>query len=163
MRTQVEIYCPFGRDVSWITQEIVEAYAGACLRGRKIAEREALALAGDDFPRAHTLQSLMDTNPEFLALKDELLDTYGIEAFIRPKHILEHVRDLEARMDDCNDDETYAKLMKELRELRGWTVKPAENKVIINNNNSVDNRQQSLTIDKHNPNEVARLYNSILG
>jgi hypothetical protein len=163
MRTQIDIYCPFGRDVSWITQEICEAYAGASLRGRKVADREAMALSGDDLPRAHMLMSLLDSHPDFLKLKDELIDEYGYEAFIRPKHMLEHIRDLEARMDDCQDDEVYAKLMKELRELRGWTVKPAENRVIINNNNQNLQQNASLSIDTHNPVEVTRVYHSLLG
>ncbi len=162
MLTQVEIYCPFNRDVSWITQEICEAYAAACLRGNKVAEREALALSGDSYPRMALLKSMLDTHPDFIRLKEELIDNYGIDYFVKSKTQLEHIRDLEERMESETDNEVYAKLSKELRELRGWITKPTEKTQTVNTNILLS-ASTNVSIDRHNPREVARYYQSIMG
>lgn len=161
MRTVVDVYCPFGRDIAWITQEICEEYAGASIKGKRAAEKAALDLAGNDFPRAETLRSMLDTHPDFILLKEELLDEYGIEHFIKSKSMLEHIRDLEERMEAETDNEVYAKLSKELRELRGWVVKPTEKTPNVTNVNVLT--QQQVHIDRSNPKELERYYQSIMG
>lgn len=161
MRTVIEMYCPFGRDVAWITQEMIEEYAGASITGKRAAEKAALDLAGNDYPRSETLRSMLDTHPLFAILKEELLDEYGLEHFVKPKSMLEHIRDLEERMEAEPNNDTYAKLNKELRELRGWVVKPAEKTAAVTNVNVIASQQMS--IDRSNPKELERYYHSIMG
>jgi hypothetical protein len=42
--TKVYISDPFNRDVTWITDQMVEEFAGACLRGRRAALTYSTAL-----------------------------------------------------------------------------------------------------------------------
>jgi hypothetical protein len=162
MRTQLEIYCPFGRDVSWITQEICESYAGASLiPGKAAREEAALALSGGSFARSEILKSILnDYNPEFQELKSQLLDEYGESHFVKIKSHTVLIAELQERMDNCADPDSFAKLHKEMRELRGFVTKPKDTPVI--NNISVQTTQ-GVSIDRHNPKEVARIYHSVMG
>jgi hypothetical protein len=100
-------------------------------------------------------------NSFFETLKDELVDLYGLAYFLKPKSREEHIRDLEDRMEAELDNETYAKLSKELRELRGWVVKPSDAPTVNVSVNNVANAINS--IDKSNPRELQRAYMSIMG
>lgn len=161
MRTEVEIWCPFGRDVSWITQEIVEAWAGACLSGDRKAATLGLNICGNDFQCFELLKSIFnDSNVQFIALKEELLDEYGIDYFRPIRSKQDHIADLEERMRDEKNNKVYAALAKELREFRQWSVKPVE--AAPSTTVNVFSNQQ-VSIDRHNPREVERYYQSIMG
>jgi hypothetical protein len=162
-RLQLEIYCPFGRDVSWITQEICESYAGACLiPGKAAREEAALALAGNSYARAEILKSVLnDFNADFQELKSQLVDEFGENHFVKIKSHTVLIAELQERMDNCADPDSFAKLHKEMRELRGFVTKPKESLPVVNN--ITVQTTQGMSIDKHNPKEVARLYHSLMG
>jgi hypothetical protein len=160
MRTQVRLYCPFHRDLSWLTQELIEDYAGAQIRGGMAPYYCVSKWTGDDKVRAMIMPEMLDTHPEFEQLKEELIDEFGIEHFIgKPKPKEYHIRQLEIAIELCKTDDDRAKLYKELREYRGWTNKPAEKavEVTINNNNA------QISFDKNNPSEVERGVMSFFG
>jgi hypothetical protein len=159
--TAVYVSDPFGRDVSWLTQQICEEYAGACLKGRRAADQCALYLCQGNYAKAELLRLYLVGNSFFETLKDELVDLYGLAYFLKPKSREEHIRDLEDRMEAELDNETYAKLSKELRELRGWVVKPSDAPTVNVSVNNVANAINS--IDKSNPRELQRAYMSIMG
>jgi hypothetical protein len=158
---QVYVSDPFGRDVSWITQEVCEQFAGACLTSRRAADQCAEFLCQGDYDKAAKLRLYLIGNASFIALQQELVSTYGLEHFIKPKSKEEHIRDLEDRMETETNNETYAKLSKELRELRGWVLKPADAAPMQININNVANAMS--VVDKSNPRELQRAYQSIMG
>ena len=162
MRTQVQVSWPFGnQDIRWIDQAVCESYAGGVLKGKRTAEVVALSLGGGDYARADLLKKILDTHPNFIQLQKDLIDEYGIEYFIKPKTHLEHVRDIEERMEMTNDPLAYAKLSKELRELRGWTDKSPMLPNEFNDNRSVTTNNFNININ--DPVEVSRMYRSIMG
>jgi len=167
MRTAVDIICPFGRDVAWITQAIVEQYAGACLRGKRQSEREGIIICGHNFERFEILRSFLnDTNPQFIELMDELLAEYGIDHFMRSKPRLEHIRDIEELMEQAASTgkmKEYAELLKQLRGLRGWEEKPRDPVAPSTTVNVYGGSQPAAVLDKHNPREVERFYQSLMG
>jgi hypothetical protein len=160
MRTQIEVTWPFSnQDISWITQEVCEAYAGSTLKGRKRSDETALMLANNSYTNAALLKQILEAHPDFLKLRDDLIDEFGIEHFIRPKTHLEHIRDIEERMEGELDNAVYAKLMKELRELRAWSI---EKPPSLPNSNNVTN---NLTLNQFNVDgkDVGRVYHSLMG
>jgi len=159
--TRIFIQDPFGRDTSWVTQQVCEEFAGACLRGKRAADEAALYLCHGDYKKADLLRIYLVGNYQFEQLKEELIATYGIETFFKPKTREEHIRDLEDRMEEEKDNEVYAKLAKELREFRGWVPKPSDQSAVTVNVNNVANAMNS--IDKSNPKELQRAYLSIMG
>jgi hypothetical protein len=159
--TKVYISDPFNRDVTWITDQMVEEFAGACLRGRRAADDVALYLCQGNYAKADLLRTYLVGNYHFEQLKQELIDTFGLETFIKPKTREEHIRELEDRMENEKDNEVYTKLAKELREFRGWVVKPSDGPPVTVNVNNVANAMTS--INKSNPRELQRAYASIIG
>lgn len=158
--TKIYLKDPFNRDISWIDQEVCETFAGAVLRGRRVADETALALAGNNHEKAALLREHLIGNAQFERLKQELIDTFGIEEFIKPKSRAEHIRDLEDRMEAESDNEVYAKLAKELRELRGWVQKPNDAPVQLGI--QVNTNNQSVAINTSNPREAQRIYASLM-
>lgn len=139
MRTQVKLYCPFHRDLSWMTQEVIEEYAGAKIAGGAAPDYCILKWTQDQPTRATMFQELLDTNPDFMSLQDELIDEFGIERFTgKPRDKVYHIRQIEIAISNAKTASDRAALYKELREYQGWSSKPAEKMpdITINNNTS---------------------------
>lgn len=160
MRTQVRLFCPFHRDLSWLTQEVIEDYAGAKIRGGEAPYYCITKWTGEDKLKAMMLPEMLDTNPDFERLQEELIDEFGIEHFIgktKPKEY--HIRQLEIAIELAKSDDDRAKLYKELREYRGWTNKPAEKAVEVN----ITNNNAQMSFDRNNLAEVERAVMSFFG
>lgn len=162
-RTEVFVECPFGRDTSWITQEICEDYAGASLKGTVQQAQMLDIICNGDMQRKALLIAMLDKNQDFEQLKNDLIDEYGIEHFIKTKSRLEHIRDIEQRMEEVSlsDGKTYAALVKELRELKGWVEKPSDKSPTITVNNI--NQVSRNSIDRSDPKALERYVMSVLG
>jgi hypothetical protein len=115
----------FGRDMSWITQEIVETYAAFCLRGEDYADREGLALCGQDKVKFSLLAThCNDFNQPFLRLKEQLLEKHGRDYFqplMPSKELLRMTEKMMRRAARQNDASSYAEFVRFSHELRGWT------------------------------------------
>lgn len=136
MRTQVRLYCPFHRDLSWMTQEVIEDYAGAKVAGGEAPSYCILKWTQDQPTRASMFPELLDNNPDFMTLQEELIDEFGIERFIgKPRDKIFHIRQLEQAIEKAKTASDKAALYKELREYQGWSSKPLEKlpEVTINN------------------------------
>lgn len=160
MRTQVRLFCPFHRDLSWLTQEVIEDYAGAKIRGGEAPYYCVTKWTGEDKLKAMMLPEMLDTNPDFERLQEELIDEFGIEHFIgkvKPKEY--HIRQIEMAIELAKTDDDRAKLYKELREYRGWTNKPAEKAIEVN----VTNNTAQMNFDRNNVAEVERAVMSFFG
>lgn len=159
MRTQVRIYYPFNVDISWITQEVVEDYAGAKISGGEAPAYCIAKWSNGDSTRDNLLPQILDTNPDFIALQDELVDEFGIERFVgKPKPREYHVRRLEIAIDNARLPADKAKLYAELREYQGWSTKPTERVggPVINNPTG-----GTFIFDNSNPIEAERVVMSI--
>lgn len=158
MRTQVNIFCPFHRDISWITQEVIEEYAGAVISGGEAPQHCINKWSGGDPIRGNMLPELLNTNPDFLSLQDELIEEFGVERFVgKPREKVYHIRQLEMAIVAAKTASDRAALYKELREYQGWSSKPSEKvaDITINNNNG------PVVFDNTNPAENERVVMSI--
>lgn len=155
MRTEVVLYCPFNRDFGWITQAVIEEYAGACIRGGTAPDYCVNKWSQMDPLKVTLMHELLDTHPDFEILKDELVEEFGIEHFIgKPRSKEYHIKQLELAIEATSDAKEKAALYKELREYCGWTPKPTE----VTPVNITNNIQQAMPIfDKTDQNEVERM------
>jgi hypothetical protein len=162
MRTQVVVKDVFSRDVSFITQEFCEFYAGETIKGKQCGDAALTEMCNGDQNKILLVKTLLETNADFIQLRDDLIDEFGIEFFCKTKSRLEHIRDLEALMEVEKDGKTYAAMLKELRELKGWVEKPSDRnaQVIVNNQIGVSQR---VTVDRSDPKALQRLYQSVMG
>lgn len=127
MRTPFYVYDPFGRDTAWITQEVIEEYVGARMRGPDAAMYCLQKWTQGDAIKINQFMELVSNNPELDRLQEELIDELGIDALIgKPKTKEYHIRQLEIAIELARTPDEKAKLYKELREYQGWTAKPAE-------------------------------------
>ena len=161
MRTQVYLFDPFHRDISWITQEVIEDYAGALLRGLRAAELCIQKWARGDATKMKLMSEVLDGHPDITILQDELIDEFGEERFIGKARSREyHIKELEERIAIEADGRVVAALVQQLRELRGWTVKPAEPGSVVNIQNNVG-AQPKITLDPNDSKEAERIVMSV--
>lgn len=160
MRTQVNLFDPFHRDISWITQEVIEEYAGAKIRGGTAPEYCIGKWSQGNPLRVALMPEFLDCNPDFAQLQDDLVEEFGIEHFIgKPKSREYHIRQLENAIEGAKLPTDKAKLYAELREYQGWTTKPAEKAVEVN----INNTNHQINFDKSNLAECERMVMSFLG
>jgi|SRR5665213_1046099 len=161
MRTQLTFYDPFHRDTSWITQEVVEDYAGALLHGNDTAELCIQKWSRNDPQKMLLLREQLVGNRRAVEqLQTELIDEYGEEYFIgKPMTKAQRVRELERRLLIEPDNKKAAELSKEIRELNGETVKPAEKGISV----TVNTTPTKVVFDRANPRESERIVMSVLG
>lgn len=152
----------FGRDFSWLTQEICETYAGILLRDDPdYAQDAAFKLVGSNQKRYDDMLSVLhDENPNFVELTAQLVEEFGLDHFQPQMTRAQHIYHLERRMRNEKDNRVYAALAKELREMRGWVVKPTETNNINMSNHNV---APDTNIDRSNPRELERLLQSLMG
>lgn len=132
MRTQIYIVDYFSRDVSWISQEFIEDYAGALLRGGRHAEYCIEKWTRGDKLKIQMFMELAATHPDIQSIQDELIDEFGIDYFVgKPKSKEYHIRQLEIEIQNARSSDDKAKLYKELREYNGWTIKAVEKSVTV--------------------------------
>lgn len=161
MRTQVYLYDPFHRDIEWITQEVIEDYAGSMLRGLRAGELCIQKWARADATKMKMMAELLNGHPDISILQDELIDEFGEERFIGKARSREfHIKELEARIEYETDGRIAAALIQQLRELRGWTLKPAEAGSIVNIQNNVG-AQPKIVIDPNDAREAERVVMSV--
>lgn len=160
MLTRLHLYDPIGRDTSWITDELIVEYAASSLRSELSAQLCIDKWTRGDAAKAGMFAELIIGRPELEEIKDQLLDQYGEEAFVgKPRSLTFHIRQLEIRMEACRDPDSYAKLAKQLADMRGWNVKPVERAATPINNITVNN---GPVLDASNPREAARIVMSVL-
>lgn len=161
MRTQINIYDAFNRDTSWITQEVIETYAGAKLRGERAADIYINSITRGDAVKIQLFMELVYNHPDLILLQDELIAEFGEETFIGKARSKEfHIRQLEERIENEKDAKALAPLIRELRELRQWTVKPFDstgNPVSV----TVNTGPSSVNFNRDNPREAERIVMSI--
>lgn len=165
MRAQLEVWCPYGRDVSWITQEVIEDFAGACIMGGAAPENCARKWSGGDPVRAIMLPELLLPMPEFRRLKDDLIAEFGEEYFLGAMQSkFYHIRQLEMSLESETDNDLKAKLYKVLLELRGWVTKPSDMRPNeVNNTLNVLLASGNKQIDNYDSKQLENLYFSQLG
>lgn len=159
MRTIIEIEDAFNRDISFITQEFCEFYAGESIKGVNYAYEALMRYFDNNKDKVILAQSLLDRHADFIQLKEDLVDEFGIEAFIKTKSRLEHIRDLEHRMEIQLDGKTYAAMVKELRELKGWVEKPGEPRGV---SVTVHNAPARATFEQGDLKGAERVYQSLM-
>lgn len=162
MRTQFYVFDPWKRDVSWITQEVIEEYCGALLRSPMAAENCIRKHSQRDQEKYNTFIDIVSPENEYIqAIMRELEEEYTIEYFIgKPKPLVWHIRQLELRMEMCKDPAEYTKMAKQLSDMNGWNKKPNENTV---QTVSITVGGEETKLDRNNPRETQRIVMSVLG
>jgi hypothetical protein len=160
MRTRVEIYDSFHRDVSWITQDAIEEYAGAALHSREAADLCIMKWSRGDPVKVALMREHLVGNYYVTLLQEELIEEFGEERFIgKPLSKERRVRILEQRLLSERDNDVAAKISKEIRELNGEVVKPSDKAVSL----TVNAAPSNVTFDRNNPREAERIVMSVLG
>jgi hypothetical protein len=155
-RIQVQPYCPFGGDVSWITQEMLEGYIFAWIKGDRFAKAYIAKYAQGDPGRIQKFIDVTVDDSDFDDLKEqiwaelELPETGSIEY---------HIWQIERQLADPLLPKTeLAKLYKVLGEYRGWITKPGEGKVQVNVGAAATVENMSVS----NPVDAERMYASVI-
>lgn len=163
MRKQIFIRDAFNRDTSWITQEVIEEFAGAKLRGDVAAARCAAKWTNSDQLKINLFFEMMDeAQDDIRLLQDELVDEFGIEYFIgKAKTREQHIRECEIAIENSRDAKDKAALYKELRELRGWTLKPAEAAPAVTVNNNI--LSSDVRLERGDLRNAERIVMSVFG
>lgn len=160
MRTKFFVYDPQGRDTSWITQEIIEEYAGSHIKSEAMAEITLTKICGNDKARYLQFMQIIAANPQIHELKAELKDEYGLTYFVGEAMTKEErIYFLENQMRGEKNSLSIVSLSKEIRELRGEVMKPSEQMAKID----ITNVTGAIKFDKNNPAEGERLYMAIAG
>lgn len=160
MRQTIRIFDQLNRPTNWITQEVIEEYVGARIKGPHIAEIVLTRLCSNDATRYHQFMQCVAVLPELDVLEQELIEEFGEEYFIGPPLSKERfIRHLEDRLLKETNNDIAAKLSKELREARGWVIKPSEQNTKV----EVLNLNGGVKFDKSNPAEAEKLYFAIAG
>lgn len=164
MRTAVYIFDPFHRDISWITQEVIEEFVASRIRGMDAANRCILKWCKADINKADLMREMMnDAEPDLKLLEAELIDEFGEQHFIGPplskarrRYILEQTLQRET------DSKKVTEISKEIRELNGETVKPAD-KMPDAATVGISIDKAIINFDRNNPRECERVVMSVLG
>jgi hypothetical protein len=126
-RIQVQPYCPFGRDTSWMTQTIIEGYIYAWIKGERFAETYISKYAGGDLIKISTFKEVLVDDMDFDDLKDQIWEEMNLPAVGTIEY---HIWQIERLLQSPYLIQTeLAKLYKILGEYRGWIAKPGEAKV----------------------------------
>jgi len=161
MRVQVQPYCPFGRDTSWITQDVVEAYIYAWIKGHRFAEYCIAKYAQGDPIRMRTFREVVFDDPDFEDLKEQIWAEMELPT---PGSIEYHIWNIERQLEDPTlPPAELSKLYKVLGEYRGWLTKPGEKAASIQLINNVGTGENgTANIASMNANEAERLYYSLI-
>ena len=160
MRTKIELHDPFNRDVSWITQEAIEEYAGACIHSQEAGDLCIQKWSRGDPQRAKLMREQLVGNHYVALLQDELIDEFGEERFIGKRLSKERrIAFLEQRLLQEPNNQVAALISKEIRELNGEVIKPSEKGATVN----VNVVPTTVKFDRTNPRESERIVASVLG
>jgi hypothetical protein len=152
----------FGRNVGWITGEVLEECAGAMLRIGPHLDYCIAKWAEGDLDKDRTLRAIISElqNSAIRELQNELMDEYGEAAFIgRPKSVERLAIELEIDY-KAAPLQFKAAIMAQIIELRGLKQKPVEKTVTVTNNIASATTPTQLSSD---PREAERVVMSILG
>jgi hypothetical protein len=160
MRVQVRPYDQFGRDVSWITQEVIEGYIFALIKGERFAKSYVFKHTQGDPLRLRTFEEVLLDDPDFDDLKDQIWDEQGLpEKGSIEYHIWQIERALESP--DLPPQE-LSKLYKILGEYRGWITKPGEGSTQTVNINTVGIDGKPANLRTMNDKDAELIYMSLL-
>jgi hypothetical protein len=154
MRTQIEIFDPYGRDVSWISQEACERYAVACYRG--YGDDEIAAICQHDKMRMFQWRELFKGNPDIEALAEEIVAELGGDEIVlgKPKTTYAMRRILEDAIVSEKDPKAKAAYLKLWYEQHGERAPPIAGAA------KADDMPESLT--SNDPNEAIRIFLSVI-
>lgn len=163
MRHEIFFRDVFNRDTSWITQEALEEYAAATIRGLANGEIIIRKWAQADAIKMNLFaEMLVEIDADIQILKEDLISEFGIDHFLGVAKTREqHCRELELAIDKTVDAKDKAALYKELREFRGWSLKPADNQVNVSV--SVSNNNDRITVPRGDAREAERIVMSVFG
>jgi hypothetical protein len=134
-RIQVRPFHEFGADVSWITQDIIEGYIYAQIKGERFAQAYVAKYAQGDPGRMKVFTEVLLDDPDFDDLRWQIWAEMELPT---PGSIEYHIWKIERTLEDPKTPvEEHAKLYKILGEYRGWITKPGEGKTQTVNINNV--------------------------
>lgn len=163
--TFVEVIDDMNSDMSWLTQEKIQAYARARWRrvrfGKNVMYQARVQITKNSPDKMSILENCLadGANEEFEILCEEIREAEGIPELGTIEFNMWHLQQTLLREDiDAAD---VAKLHKQLGEHKGWLTKPADRQISVSVS-SVAGQQTLTGLDKTNPQDRERVYFSLV-